>query len=146
MLWSSDFYLKTLTETRLWSCKIISKAAYRTRKFSKFTRIFPASNEVWTGEKFDQWQRGKPVQNCVAASGPILRICKYFHRCKKNLDIYFCLPPGILKCKNQRRMDIKYLLIQFFIGLQKNPSSDAISILLGIAFLARGLRSIQPKI
>ncbi len=42
--------IKTLTETKI--------SIRKPPSTWKFTRIFPASNEGWTLEKFDQWQEG----------------------------------------------------------------------------------------
>ncbi len=54
MLWSGDF-----DHEKACGPEISFRKSPRTYKF---TRIFPASNEGWTFERIDQWQRGKTVQ------------------------------------------------------------------------------------
>ncbi len=87
--------MKMLTGTCPWYGSIIQEVA--CRRF-KFNQIFPASNEWWTLKiELTNDGEGSWCRNYGAASGPILKISKGFHRIKQNLYIYFSLRPGILK-------------------------------------------------
>ncbi len=100
MMILSQYHIFELDTINIYSAPVVLKYyIHKPPRTCTITRIFSASNEGWTLEKIDQWQRETGTETKKLLPEQFIKISMCFQKSTNNLNIYFSFEQRRLKIK-----------------------------------------------